>query len=62
MTKTSNNLLRDFHLDMWLQHNLKVSFRRNTPLCGELSHSLRSVRLALEPLAAVLGGFQRVSY
>jgi len=27
---------------MWLQHNLKVSLRRNKPLCGVLSrHSLR---------------------
>ena len=23
--------------DMWLQHNLKISLRRNKPLCGVLS-------------------------
>ncbi|MDO8262434.1 MAG: hypothetical protein Q7T21_04330 [Gallionella sp.] len=31
-----------YQCDMWLQHNLKVSLRRNKPLGGVLSrHSLR---------------------
>jgi hypothetical protein len=36
-----------YPFDMWLQHNLKISLRRNKPLCGVLSrHSLRgSLRL-----------------
>jgi len=30
-----------YQFEMWLQHNLKASLRRNKPLCGVLSrHSL----------------------
>lgn len=70
MRKASNNLLRDstaalrgahslaYLQGMWLRRNLKVSLRRNSR--GSFSRSLRATRLAFEPLATVLGGFQYV--
>ena len=45
-----------YPVGMWLRHNLKVSLRRNKLLRSVLSRSLRSVRLALEPLATIYKG------
>jgi hypothetical protein len=50
--ETSNNLLRDSIAALRGAHSSPIRF--------DMSRSLRSVRLALEPLATVLGGFQYV--
>ena len=44
--------------DMWLRHNLKVSLRRNKPLCGVLSRRSLRGALHIELLATVLRGFK----
>ena len=44
-----------YRCDMWLQHNLKVSLRRNKPQCGVLSrHSLRG-SLRFIPTNKIIG-------
>lgn len=52
MRKASNNLLRDSTAALRGAHS--IAYLRG------MSQSLRATRLAFEPLATVLGGFQYV--
>ena len=48
--------------DMWLQHNLKVSLRRNKPICGVLSRRSLRGSAHIDLLATLLKRFSKLLF